>query len=98
MGPNATALWERCIAVMFDGGFRSRLPRVYATVACYVVGFALQFSARGCLEGAPGDVLRLAIFGASDLSVFPATSPSLTSRRCLLRTNSPSGSGCWSKG
>lgn len=46
IGPNATALWERCIAVMLDSGFRSRLPRVHATVACYVVGFALQFSAR----------------------------------------------------
>jgi TetR/AcrR family tetracycline transcriptional repressor len=53
MSPNATALWERCIAVMLDSGFRSRLPRVYATVACYVMGFALQFSARGVSKEHP---------------------------------------------
>ena len=93
MGPNATALWKRCIAVMLDSGFRSRLPRVYATVACYVVGFALQFSARGVSKEHPGDVLRSTIFGASDLSVFPATSRSLTTCRCLLRDEFAFGLG-----
>lgn len=42
-GPNAMALRERCLAVLLDNGFPAKLAaHTYATVARYVLGFAIQ--------------------------------------------------------
>lgn len=73
LGPNAMALRERCIAVLLDNGFPPRLAaRAWATLARYVLGFAIQLSAQDS-RGKADDALQSGIFHASDPSVFPAT-------------------------
>ncbi|WP_230862459.1 TetR/AcrR family transcriptional regulator [Amycolatopsis camponoti] len=70
-GPNAMVLRERCLAVLLDGGFRPDLAaRAYATLARYVLGFAIQ------LAGAGNDSEReraSAHFHAVPAAEFPAT-------------------------
>ena len=47
-GPNAMLLRERCLAVLLDGGFPPDLAaRAYATLARYVLGFAIQLTGSG---------------------------------------------------
>jgi AcrR family transcriptional regulator len=47
-GPNAMVLRERCLAVLLDGGFPSSVAaRAYATLARYVLGFAVQLAGAG---------------------------------------------------
>ncbi|MGW4059949.1 TetR/AcrR family transcriptional regulator [Amycolatopsis sp. NPDC004747] len=47
-GPNAMALRERCLAVLLDGGLPPSLAaRAYATLARYVLGFAIQLTGTG---------------------------------------------------
>nr|WP_208630677.1 TetR/AcrR family transcriptional regulator [Amycolatopsis kentuckyensis] len=47
-GPNAMALRERCLAVLLDGGLPPGLAaRAYATLARYVLGFAIQLAGAG---------------------------------------------------
>ncbi|MEV6825983.1 TetR/AcrR family transcriptional regulator [Amycolatopsis sp. NPDC051102] len=47
-GPNAMVLRERCLAVLLDGGLSPSLAaRAYATLARYVLGFAIQFAGSG---------------------------------------------------
>lgn len=47
-GPNAMALRERCLAVLLDNGFPAKLAaHTYATVARYVLGFAIQLGTSG---------------------------------------------------
>ncbi|MGK3208698.1 TetR/AcrR family transcriptional regulator [Amycolatopsis sp. MEPSY49] len=47
-GPNAMLLRERCLAVLLDGGFAPDLAaRAYATLARYVLGFAIQLAGSG---------------------------------------------------
>ncbi|SED07085.1 regulatory protein, tetR family [Amycolatopsis tolypomycina] len=47
-GPNAMALRERCLAVLLDGGLPpSVAARAYATLARYVLGFAIQLAGAG---------------------------------------------------
>lgn len=47
-GPNAMALRERCLAVLLDGGLPPSLAaRAYATLARYVLGFAIQLTGSG---------------------------------------------------
>ncbi len=47
-GPNAMLLRERCLAVLLDGGFPPDLAaRAYATLARYVLGFAIQLAGSG---------------------------------------------------
>ena len=73
IGPNAMALRERCIAVLLDNGFPPQLAaRAYATVARYVLGFAIQLGAQPS-AGQPDGDWASAVFRASDPSVFPAT-------------------------
>lgn len=72
MGPNALAKRERCLAVLLDNGFPPAVAaHAYATLARYVLGFAVQ------LSGAAGDGERDAELSAAfhrlDPSRFPAT-------------------------
>jgi len=71
IGPNALAVRERMIAFLLDNGFPPALAaRSYATLARYILGFAIQLtSIRGDL-----DDNRLAkIFHDLDPGRFPAT-------------------------
>jgi TetR/AcrR family transcriptional regulator, tetracycline repressor protein len=73
IGPNAMALRERCLAVLLDNGFPPRLAaRAYATLARYVLGFAIQLSTQTA-AGSPEEARRSATFRGSDPSRFPAT-------------------------
>ena len=73
IGPNAMALRERCIAVLLDSGFPPQLPaRAYATVARYVLGFAIQLSVQPRVAQ-PHDARPSAVFRVPDPSMFPAT-------------------------
>ncbi|GLY49902.1 putative transcriptional regulator, TetR family protein [Lentzea sp. NBRC 102530] len=48
IGPNAMMLRERCLAVLLDGGLSPGLAaRAYATLARYVLGFAIQLAGSG---------------------------------------------------
>ncbi|MEU5262268.1 TetR/AcrR family transcriptional regulator [Amycolatopsis sp. NPDC021455] len=70
-GPNAMVLRERCLAVLLDGGLPpSVAARAYATLARYVLGFAIQ------LAGSGGDVEQeraSAHFHDVSPAEFPAT-------------------------
>ncbi|MGW3993135.1 TetR/AcrR family transcriptional regulator [Amycolatopsis sp. NPDC004772] len=47
-GPNAMLLRERCLAVLLEGGIPPTLAaRAYATLARYVLGFAIQLAGSG---------------------------------------------------
>ncbi|WP_310976787.1 MULTISPECIES: TetR/AcrR family transcriptional regulator [unclassified Amycolatopsis] len=47
-GPNAMLLRERCLAILLEGGFPPSLAaRAYATLARYVLGFAIQLAGSG---------------------------------------------------
>ncbi len=47
-GPNAMVLRERCLAILLDGGLPPHLAaRAYATLARYVLGFAIQLAGSG---------------------------------------------------
>lgn len=72
VGPHALALRERCIAVLLESGFPpARAALIYATLARYVLGFAIQ------LGGPPADrdeeLPRGAAFHDLDPARFPAT-------------------------
>lgn len=73
VGPNAMAQRERCIAVLLDNGFPPHLAaRSYATLARYVLGFAIQLNGSRA-TGQPDDTQLSATFGDLDPSLFPAT-------------------------
>jgi AcrR family transcriptional regulator len=69
MGPNAMAARERLIALLLENGFpRALAARSYATLARYILGFAIQ------LASAEGDDASLArVFHDLDPAQFPAT-------------------------
>jgi TetR/AcrR family tetracycline transcriptional repressor len=69
IGPNAMAQRERLLAVLLDNGFTPQLAaRSYATVARYVLSFAIQ------LTGRQFDDAKLAgHFDTLDPQAFPAT-------------------------
>ena len=70
LGPNALAQREALLAVLLDNGFTPRLAaRSYATVARYVLGFAIQLSGRGFDERHASK-----LFHSLDPQSFPATS------------------------
>jgi AcrR family transcriptional regulator len=70
LGPNALAQREALLAVLLDNGFTPSLAaRSYATVARYVLGFAIQLSGRGLDERHAFE-----LFHALDPTLFPATS------------------------
>lgn len=69
IGPNAMAHRERLLAVMLDNGFTPQhAARSYATVARYVLGFAIQLSDH---ESGNAELSRL--FRQLDPQMFPAT-------------------------
>jgi TetR/AcrR family tetracycline transcriptional repressor len=69
IGPNAMAQRERLLAVMLDNGFTAqRAARAYATVARYVLGFAIQL---GDHEFDNAELSRL--IHKLDPETFPAT-------------------------
>jgi len=73
IGPNAMALRERCLAMLIDSGFPPPLAaRAYATLARYVLGFAIQFSTQGAADGRD-HTEQSALFRNCDPSQFPAT-------------------------
>ena len=73
LGPNAMAHRERCLAILLDNGFPPHLAaRAYATLARYVLGFAIQLNAPGAPERLD-DARLAATFRGLDPSLFPAT-------------------------
>ncbi|WP_421843434.1 TetR/AcrR family transcriptional regulator [Mycobacterium sp.] len=73
IGPNAMALRERVIARLLASGLQPALAaRAYATLAHYVLGFAMQL--RSHTAEVPLDDAQLyAVFRDVDPSAFPAT-------------------------
>ncbi|MFH9887976.1 TetR/AcrR family transcriptional regulator [Streptomyces luteogriseus] len=73
MGPNAMLVRERCVAVLLDSGFAPRVAaHAYATLARYVLGFAIQDHGFGSGEGSD-DAEFSALFKGLDRDRFPAT-------------------------
>lgn len=73
LGPKAMALRERCVAVLLGSGFPPRLAAyAYATLARYVLGFAVQVNS---YEGAgrSEDAQAAVVFQRVDPGLFPAT-------------------------
>ncbi|MDX3799269.1 TetR/AcrR family transcriptional regulator [Streptomyces sp. AK04-3B] len=72
LGPNAMALRERCVAVLLDSGFPPRVAaHAYATLARYVLGFAMQVGGHG--GAGSDDTGQSAVFRSVDPELFPAT-------------------------
>ena len=73
IGPNAMAVRERCLSFLMDSGFPPPLAaRTYATLARYVLGFAIQLSAQAS-AGDREQAARPGILSGLDPSRFPAT-------------------------
>lgn len=73
MGPNALANRERCLAVLLDNGFPPAVAaHAYATLARYVLGFAIQLSGATATDG-ERDAELSAAFHSLDPVRFPAT-------------------------
>lgn len=73
LGPNAMALREHCVAALLDSGFPPRLAaHAYATLARYVLGFAIQVNGHGG-GGQLDDAQLSAVFQGVDPALFPAT-------------------------
>jgi AcrR family transcriptional regulator len=73
MGPNALVNRERCLALLLDNDFSTAIAaRAYATLARYVLGFAIQLSAAPA-EGDQRDTELSVAFHRLDPSRFPAT-------------------------
>lgn len=73
MGPNALANRERCLAVLLDNGFAPAVAaHAYATLARYVLGFAIQLS-RATADGGQQDAELSAAFHRLDSARYPAT-------------------------
>src|SRR5262249_48193524 len=73
IGPNAMAHRELGIAILLDNGFPPHLAaRAYATLARYVLGFAIQLNTPNA-TGQPDDAQLSAAFRSLDRSRFPAT-------------------------
>jgi AcrR family transcriptional regulator len=73
MGPNALTNRERCLSVLLNNGFApAAAAHAYATLARYVLGFAIQFSA-STAAAAEQDAEVSAAFQHLDPSGYPAT-------------------------
>lgn len=73
LGPNAMALREHCVAALLDGGFAPRTAaHAYATLARYVLGFAIQTGGHGAAPDA-GEAQASAVFRSVDPELYPAT-------------------------
>jgi AcrR family transcriptional regulator len=72
IGPNVMAKRERWLAVLLDGGFPPELAaRTFATLARYVLGFAIQLDRDRA--GDQDDTPLAGAFHATDPAQFPAT-------------------------
>lgn len=73
MGPNALANRELCLSVLLDNGFApAASAHAYATLARYVLGFAIQLSGSTAASGQQ-DAEVSAAFHQLDPSRYPAT-------------------------
>jgi AcrR family transcriptional regulator len=73
MGPNALANRELCLTVLLDNGFAPAVAvHAYATLARYVLGFAIQLSGSAAVNGQQ-DAELSAAFHELDASRYPAT-------------------------
>jgi AcrR family transcriptional regulator len=73
MGPNALTIRERCLKVLLDKGFPPAVAaHAYATLARYVLGFALQLPGSRVVDGQQ-DAELSAVFHQLDRSRYPAT-------------------------
>jgi AcrR family transcriptional regulator len=73
MGPNALANRELCLTVLLDNGFAPAVAaHAFATLARYVVGFAIQLSGSAAVNGRQ-DAELSAAFHELDASRYPAT-------------------------
>lgn len=73
VGPNALAHREHVLSVLLDNGFApTAAARAYATVAHYVLGFAIQLSGSTAATDQP-DAQVSAAFHRLDPSRYPAT-------------------------
>jgi AcrR family transcriptional regulator len=73
MGPNALANRELCLSVLLDNGFAPAVAaHAYATLARYVLGFAIQLSGSTAAVGEQ-DAELSAAFHHLDPSRYPAT-------------------------
>jgi AcrR family transcriptional regulator len=73
MGPNALANREVCLSVLLDNGFApAAAAHAYATVARYVLGFAIQLSGSTAATG-QHDAEVSAAFHQLDPARYPAT-------------------------
>jgi AcrR family transcriptional regulator len=73
VGPNALANRELCLTVLLDNGFATaEAAHAYATLARYVLGFALQLSGPAAVNGQQ-DADLSAAFHRLDPSRYPAT-------------------------
>lgn len=69
VGPSALTNRERCLAVLLDNGFAPAVAAdAYATLARYVLGFAIQLTG-----GGPQDAELSAAFHRLDPARYPAT-------------------------
>jgi len=72
VGPNALANRELCLSVLLDNGFApTAAAHAYATLARYVLGFAIQLSASPASDAHEAELS--AVFHQLDPSRFPAT-------------------------
>lgn len=72
-GPNAMAHREWFLAVLLENGFsHETAARVYATIARYVLGFAVQLQAHGAAAG-PDAAAISTLYHRLDPALFPAT-------------------------
>lgn len=73
MGPNALANRELCLSVLLDSGFApAASAHAYATLARYVLGFAIQLSGSTAASGQQDAEVSVA-FHQLDPSRYPAT-------------------------
>lgn len=73
MGPNSLANRERCLTILLDNGFPPAVAaHAYATLARFVLGFAIQLSGPAAVNGQQ-DAELSAAFHRLDPSRYPAT-------------------------
>ncbi|WP_453964623.1 TetR/AcrR family transcriptional regulator [Bradyrhizobium elkanii] len=71
-GPHAMVLRERGLAMLLDNGFAPPLAaRAYATIARFVLGFAIQLGGQSAASGE--EAAQLPVFRPLDRTAFPAT-------------------------
>ncbi|MFJ2645589.1 TetR/AcrR family transcriptional regulator [Streptomyces sp. NPDC087420] len=73
-GPNARAVRERCVGILLDNGFPPKTAaQAYATLARYVLGFAMQLGEQGRPGDKSADERAATPVHPADPSLYPAT-------------------------